>query len=753
MPHDWSVEGPYSPDLASATGYLPGGVGWYRKSLEIPAAAAGRRVYVYFEGIYRNGEVFINGESLGMRPNGYISHIYDLTPHVVFGQANTLSVRVDHSESADSRWYTGSGIYRDVYLVYANPVHIDLWGVYFTTPRVTGERAEIAVRTSIRNTGSGEAATSVVQELFGEGEAPVATARDEIRVGSGETADLQQEFTLEDPALWSLESPDLYELQTSLYRGDELIDQARTRVGIRRFDFDPDKGFFLNGESVTAKGVCLHHDAGSLGAAVPREVWERRLRTLQSLGVNAIRTSHNPQAPVLYELADELGFLVINEAFDEWEFPKKKWIEGWNVGTPGFQGHADFFEEWGERDLRDMILRDRNHASVFMWSIGNEVDYPNDPYSHPILNAEGIDQQHLAGYQPNQPHADRLSAIALRLAAVVRQHDPSRAVTAGLAGPVMSNETAYPAALDVVGYNYTERRYEQDHATYPDRVLYGSENRHGMADWKAVRDNEYIFGQFLWTGIDYLGEAGRWPSRGFTSGLLDLAGFEKPRGRFRQSLWAAEPMIYLGTYPVPSRRDALSIDAEPLWNYEDARPIRVVAYTNGDQAELMLNGQVLGERKDYDDETGIVHWDVPFAEGKLEAVAYRDGGEVARDAIETSGRPHAIVAEAYRKEIAADRGVAQIEIRIVDEQGRPVFLADNEITMRTEGPIRRLGMEASNPRDMGNYQDNRLRVYQGRMIVYAESTGEEGEATVELTAPWLESAEVKLVLSGGEKKR
>jgi beta-galactosidase len=746
LPHDWSVEGPYNPDLASGTGYLPGGIAWYRKTLNIPTGREGEKVYLYFEGVYRDAEVFINGTSLGMRPNGYISYLYDLTPHIEFGGANTLSVRVDHSKYADSRWYTGSGIYRDVYLVFANPVHIDPWGVFFTTPRVSTEEADVEIWTAIRNDTSERAELTVVQEIFGENDVPIASVRGGLTVGPGETENFLQELKVDRPELWSIDTPNLYILQTSVNRDDAMIDRTRTRVGFRYFDFNPDCGFFLNGESVTVKGVCLHHDAGSLGAAVPREVWERRLKTLRSLGANAIRTSHNPQAPVLYELCDELGFLVINEIYDEWELPKKKWIDGWNVGEPGFDGFAEFFEEWGEIDLRDTVLRDRNHASVFMWSIGNEVDYPNDPYSHPILDEEGIQQQHQWGYQPDQPHADRLGEIAHRLAEVVRENDPTRAVTAGLAGPVMSNETTYPDALDVVGYNYTERRYEQDHRAFPDRVFYGSENGHSMAAWRAVRDNEYIFGQFLWTGIDYLGESRPWPSRGATSGLMDLAGFIKPRGYFRQSLWTEEPMIFIGSYRAPSNGLRLSFDADPLWDYEKGDTIRVVVYTNCDEVRLLLNGGEAGERQEYDDETGIVYWDIPFEPGRLEAVGYRDGEEAVRHHIETSGPAHGIEAWAYASEISAARGVAQIEIRIVDEEGRPVVLAENEITCTTEGPVKLLGMEAGNPTDMGDYTDNRLRAYKGRMIVYVEALGEPGEATVRLTSPSLETAEVPIVL-------
>jgi hypothetical protein len=441
-----------------------------------------------------------------------------------------------------------------------------------------------------------------------------------------------------------------------------------------------------------------------------------------------------------------MGFLVLNEAFDEWEFPKKKWLEGWNVGTPGFEGASEFFQEWGEIDLRDMILRDRNHASVFMWSIGNEVDYPNDPYSHPVLNKEGIQQQHTAGYLPDHPHADRLGAIAKRLAAVVRQYDTTRPVTAGLAGPVMSNETEYPGALDVAGYNYTENRYAMDHALYPERVLYGSENGHSVEAWKAVSDNEYIFGQFLWTGIDYLGESHAWPSRGFTSGLLDLNGNKKPRAWFRESLWSKQPMIYTGTLRKGGRERISPTDVPPLWNYQPGDTIRVICFTNCPEAKLLLNGLEAGISRKRDEARGFISWEIPFQEGKLEAIGTTTDGRSVKHTLETSNRPFAIRAEAVNDTINADKGTALVRVTIVDESGRPVFISDDEITCTVSGPVRLLGMEASNPTDMGNYADNKQRVFQGKMMVYVQSQGKKGSAKVTFESHWLKKAEVGLVI-------
>ncbi|MBN2090762.1 glycoside hydrolase family 2, partial [candidate division KSB1 bacterium] len=364
LPHDWSIEGPYSPELASCTGYLPGGIAWYRKTIDVPNAYKDKAVYIYFEGIYRDGEVFINGHSLGIRPNGYISYYYNLSPFIKFGEKNTIAVRVDHSKSADSRWYTGSGIYRDVHLVYANPVHIENWGIYLSTPAVTNAQAVASIQTSVKNTTKKQASVEIVHELFDKDCNIISKSEKELSIPASDVSVLTQELEINEPNLWSIDNPYLYKLKTSIYQKKKLLDSSVENVGIRTLGFDANKGFSLNGKSMKVKGVCLHHDSGVLGAAVYREVWERRLKSLKSLGCNAIRTSHNPRSPILYELCDELGLLVLNEAFDEWEFPKKKWLEGWNVGTPGFQGHAEFFEEWAETDLRDMVLRDRNHPSV-----------------------------------------------------------------------------------------------------------------------------------------------------------------------------------------------------------------------------------------------------------------------------------------------------------------------------------------------------------------------------------------------------
>ncbi len=764
LPHDWSIEGLMSPTLASCTGYLPGGIGWYRKTFELTDTM--RHHYIYFEGVYNRSEVYLNGELLGKRPNGYISFMYDMTPHLRQGE-NVLAVRVDHSRYADSRWYTGSGIYRDVWMVKAGDIHFAQWGVGWRATKVADSQATVQVDMEVVRAASEELQVTGGETIIYKVRATMYDAEGkQVATGSTPLSPRQLiasstekqtiDLKLKNPKRWDLDTPYLYSLKTEILADGQVVDSSTCRVGLRTLQFDADKGFALNGRWMKVKGVCLHHDAGVLGSVVPRDVWKRRLLNLKEMGVNAIRMSHNPQAPDVYDLCDELGLLVMDEASDEWEFPKRKWVQGWNVGTPSFDGSFDFFEEWIEQDVADMVRRDRNHPCIFLWSIGNEVDYPNDPYSHPILDGTTINQPMFGGYKPEAPDAMRIGEIAKRLAARVREIDTSRPVTGALAGVVMSNQTAYPDAIDVVGYNYTENRYDEDHAAYPRRVIYGSETHASYEAWKAVRDRSHIFGQFIWTGTDYLGESGRWPSRGLHTGLLDFGGFKKPRGWFRASLWSEKPVTYIGTYPMrrsgSGRRGGgnyLSMDAPDLWNYREGQSVRVVCYTNSPQARLLLDGEVVGEMKPYDDETGIIHWDIPYKPGRLVAEGCNAGGEVeSAYAIETSGRPYALKVSVLEENSCTPEQLLHILIEVVDEDGCLVKLADNMVSCYVQGPARLLGLENSDNTDMTDHRDNRQRVSQGRLLAYVQPTGEEGSVRIFCTSPLLKDAfaEVEVAL-------
>lgn len=751
LPHDWSIEGQLSPSLASCQGYLPGGIGWYRKHFTIEDNAA--KHYIYFEGVYCRSTVYLNGHKLGYRPNGYASFMYDMTPYLHEGD-NTIAVRVDHSQFADSRWYTGSGIYRDVWIISASETHLSQWGLGWKAASINNSQATIEVEMQVDNADAVMSQGKRL-ELYAElvDEEGVVVSRTSANYNNTNTKQLLK-LKIAKPHRWDIFTPYLYVLNAKLLSDGNVIDKASTRVGLRTLSFDANKGFSLNGRNMKVKGVCLHHDAGVLGAVVPKDVWRRRIENLKEMGANAIRMSHNPQAPIVYDLCDELGMLVLDEASDEWEFPKRKWVEGWNNGTPAYYGTYDFFEEWIERDVTDMVRRDRNHPSVFMWSVGNEVDYPNDPYSHPVLdgNNAAINQPMFGGYKKDAPNAERIGKIAKRLAACIRAVDTSRPTTGALAGVVMSNQTEYPEAVDVVGYNYTENRYDEDHKLYPKRIIYGSETGVGFQNWKDVRDRQHIFGQFIWTGTDYLGESGRWPSRGLNTGLLDFGSFRKPRGWFRASLWSEKPVTYIGTYrlrnPFFNRRRhgnneiPLTIEALDTWNYDQDEKVRVVCFTNSSQARLLLNSEVVGETKSYDDNTGIIYWDIPFAEGTLTAEGLDVKGNVeSQYSITTSGRPYGICATVDKPELEGKGSVAHVTVQVVDEKGVIVKLADNNITCRVTGAGKLLGLEGSDNTDMGDYTDNRQRVHNGQLLAYVQSTGT-GEIHISFTTPLLEGSEL-----------
>ena len=749
LPHDWGRSLPMSPDAGSCQGYLHGGIGWYRCHFQIPTAEC---TYIYFEGIYNRATVYINGHRLGYRPSGYAPQLYDLTPYL--STDNVISVRVDHSRENDSRWYTGSGINRPVWLVSASKNHFAPWGTSWKVKSLTASKAVVEISTETALPASGS--TVAIEILDANGKV--------VTSGKGQTCKL----TVNKPRAWTLDTPYLYKIRARLTVGGRVVDESVVPLGLRTFQFSPDRGFALNGQWMKVKGVCVHDDAGVLGTAVPAAVWRSRLATLKSLGVNSIRMSHNPHAPVVYSLCDSLGLLVMDEASDEWELPKRKWLKGWNQGRPGFEGSYDFFEEWIDRDVADMVRVNRCHPSIFLWSIGNEVDYPNDPYSHPILDGgtEGFTQPMYGGYKPSQPNAERIGIIAQRLAKVVRSLDDSRAVTGALAGVVMSNQTAYPEAVDVVGYNYTESRYAEDHRRYPNRVIYGSENRHDMPAWKAVRDNEFIFGQFLWTGIDYLGESGAWPARGSEAGLVDLAGYVKPQGHYRASLWSEKPVCYIGAYPRSGqgrggaggnrgRRggDFVSSSAPASWNYADGQAVRVVCYTNAPTARLFLNGQPIGGEPARDAQTEILYWDINYAAGTLRCEA----GNGATAEISSFGQPVALSAKTVNEQPLSQGDVAIIDIEVVDADGHLVSLSDANISCFADPPLRLIGLENGDNRDTGDKNSFSRRAKGGRLKAYVERASmpqRQGPAAmpasatpaVHFTTPLLKGVDVTLQL-------
>ena len=687
VPHDWSIEGEFSSENASGTGYLPGGIGWYRKEFILPETDKNKHIEIQFDAVYDNGDVWINGHYLGKRPYGFISFYYDLTPYLNYGSnKNVIAVRVDHSHFADSRWYTGSGIIRNVWLYITNKIHIAQWGTVVTTPIVQKGSAEVRIITKVKN-GSSDNQLLTLKSIIKDHDGKiVGQTSSNIQFQPGSKYKFDQSINVNHSKLWSIDTPVMYSVISEVYNKQQLLDTDSTAFGIRTFHFDPDNGFFLNGKSIKIKGVCLHNDAGALGSAVPNREWERRLNLMKEMGANAIRTSHNPPAPEFLDLCDRMGFLVMDEAFDEWEIGKKKWIKGRNVGmdegAAGLEtyysqhGYSDFFKEWAKQDIQDMVRRDRNHPSIILWSIGNEIDYPNDPYTDPSRS----------NFEPWGPPAYHLPQIARNLSDYIKEIDTTRPVTAALANIPLSNKIGYAGVLDVVGYNYQEQFYEEDHKKFPDRIIIGSENGDSYQAWLAVKNNKFIPGQFLWTGIDYIGEAGEFPNRSNLAGLVDLSDFKKPEFYYRQSLWSDSPMVHISCITPGEKNRRLHIEDNWNWENYEGEDISVIAFSNCDSVSLFLNNTILSTRVFTDSSNGALKWNVPYKPGILKAVAYKDGKKTAEDILKTTGKPKKIIIESDRMSILpGSKDFASIKILVTDADGNVVPYADNEVTLHVTG--------------------------------------------------------------------
>jgi beta-galactosidase len=620
-----------------------------------------------------------------------------------------------------------------------NALHVAHWGVAVTTPTITANTAAVRIETMVQNDGVDALRFALQTDLVASDGTVVATGTATAPAASGAPATVVQTLKISRPQLWSTANPALYVVHSSIKTGGAVVDETTTPFGIRTAVFDPDHGFLLNGVPTKLKGVCIHHDAGSLGAAVPDAVLERRLRALQDLGVNAIRTSHNPPDPALLDLCDRLGLLVMDEAFDEFTPGKNKWVVGWNAGVPSRFGYAEVFAQWSVTDVSDMVRRDRNHPGIILWSIGNEIDYANDPFSDPSLGA---------AYRPENPPAKNLLTCAAPLVQAVKALDRTRPVTAALATVVMSDAVGLPELLDAVGYNYQEARYPADHAQYPHRVIYGSENSQSYGAWRAVATNNYIAGQFLWTGIDYLGEARVWPNRASGAGLLDLCGFKKPSGWFRQSLWSDRPMVYLcaSTNNTSAnnggRRGFGGVES---WNWPAGSAVTVQCFANCPEVTLTLNDQIIGTKTPADAVNGVLTWEIPFAPGRLQAIGRTNGVTAAEFTLQTASAPARIELLPDTTQWHANgRDVCHLEYRIVDAQGVRVPNAGDEVTFTLAGPGRLLGIGNADLSNSEPCQDLTHRAYQGRGLAILQAGDTPGGLTVQATAPGLTPAAVTL---------
>ncbi len=727
LPHDWAVEYPFDVCWASGTGYLPGGTGWYRRHFTLTAEDAGCRVLLGFQGVYKHAKVWINSNYLGSHAYGYTSFSFDISEFVREGE-NVVAVRVEHEDVADSRWYTGSGIQRHVTLTLTDSVCFREHGIYAVTEKADRERATLLIRYVTE-----DAERVRFSLLTPEGETVSDTEMDGAE-GAGR-------ISVVNPSCWGPENPFLYTLRGETFRDGRVTDREDIPFGIRTVRFDPDRGFFLNGEGMKLKGVCVHHDAGCLGAAVPKTVWKHRLEKLREMGCNAIRTAHNPPDPDLLDLCDEMGFLVMDEAFDEWEGTKNKWWQGHNVYPPKHFGYAEDFPLWHEKDLRSMVERDRNHPCVILWSIGNEIDYPNDPYVTPLFHevlGNNDANKPLAErlYDVRKPDAGRLAKVAKELTEITHRYDDSRPVTSALSFPELSNRTGYADALDLVGYNYRESFYEKDHQTYPGRVILGSENSHDPSAWKAVTDHDFIAGQFLWTGVDFLGECPGWPKRISQAGALDLRGKEKPLFAQRKALWSEKPMIRIAVSPA-DEKDHGAWGECFRWEGAAGDSMRIACYTNGQEAELFLNGKSLGKKQP--DGVRAV-WITDYEDGCLEART-----KDAYDVLSTPGRAVAIKLLPDRTALQADgKDVLQMEAVLLDAKGNPA--ADEKLHCQILGDLKLLGMENGRPDDLTPYSENERETREGTVTAYFRAGITAGSAVIRF---WSESgiqAETEILL-------
>ena len=771
LPHDWSVHMPFSVSYSSGTGYAAGGIGWYRTRFSLPEDFRGKRILLLFDGIYKESQIWFNSYYHGFHPNGYTQILCDITSQAVFEKDgdNEISVRVDRTELSDSRWFTGSGITRKVSLIITEPVCTDLFGTFFTTTDSSEAAASFTISSRLVHAlPKGQdfpLSVSVMWNLKDFSGTCVFTDHTTCVISSPTaSAEVTVSGTMSSPKLWSPEHPSLYTLETWLQPSDSAAYYLAETipVGIRSFCFDPDHGFFLNGIPMKLKGVCVHHDAGALGAAVTREIWERRLYKLKKMGCNAIRMSHNPHMPELYDLCDEMGFFVIDEAFDEWEGPKNKWSTGHNVYPPKHQGYYKHFPQYHKADLTSMILRDRNHPSVILWSIGNEIDYPNDPYCHPLFqtmtgNNDANKPAAERMYNPDRPNTERLASLAAMLAEEVREIDTTHPVTLAAAFPELSSQLGFLDALDVAGYNYKEHLYEEDHRRFPSLPFMGSENGHSLEAWHAVTAHDYISGQFLWTGIDYMGEAHGWPIRASQAGLLTMAGFEKSGYYRRMSFWSETPMCHLATFRAHSGREAW----KPLfetWNYCEQEEIEVHCYTNLSQAELFLNGESLGIRY-ADPDCDSIRWTVPFVPGTLMVKASghltvfsscvnQNTEYIVQDSLQTVSAPCALSLHCWQQPedspvLPAEDPILQLEVTVTDRDGNYCSMDASMIDVSVQdGQL--LGIENGDVSDCTAYTAACRRAHQGRLILYVKRNKLQNPVTVTVSSEMLRSASLTI---------
>ncbi|RKR14389.1 glycosyl hydrolase family 2 [Maribacter vaceletii] len=782
LPHDWSVEHSFdSINGEGATGYLPGGIGFYRKKFSLNIQD-NEVAYLLFDGVYNNADVILNGSKLGFHPYGYSPFFYDITSNLNNGTENIIEVKVDRSRFVDSRWYTGSGIYRNVKLITKNKLHIPVWGTFVTTPKVSENEAKVNLEIKVKNNYTEDSSFKLVTELYNHNNIKVGEQSDELSVQKNSQDVFTQEIVVTSPSLWGVDSPSLYKAITTVLKGDEVFDVNETTFGIRSIVFDVDKGFFLNGENMKIKGVCLHHDGGLVGSAVPKGVWRRRFEKLREGGCNAIRVSHNPASEEFLELCDEMGFLVQDEFFDEWDNPKDKRLNKWETKVDSVtQGYGQHFQKWAKKDLTNTMLAHRNHPSIIQWSIGNEIEwtYPNSSKATGFFGNMEWTGNYFWEKSPYTIEQVKekvrtlpkgkydIGKTAQKLARWTKELDTTRYVIANCILPTASYETGYADALDIIGFSYRRVLYDYGHENYPNLPLMGTENLGQWHEWKAIEERPHVSGTFLWTGIDYMGESnGQWPRKTLPSGLLNQAGFEKPSFHMYKTLWSKEPSVYIATQQLDKSINKINEKTGEIvaknseawktamwiwhnvnnhWNYTEDEMVSVEVYSNCEEVELFLNDTSLGVKKLANFEDHIYKWAVPFNAGKLEAKGIANGKTVTTT-LTTAKKPTTVKLTVDKKELNADGyDVSHVVAQLVDENGNLVKNENTKITFSSQGDIKILGVDNGAATNVQDLQSNTVKTDKGRCLLIVQSLKDApGKVTITANATNLKSESISI---------
>jgi beta-galactosidase len=743
LPHDWSIEdlpgtkSPFSQTAISQVsgGFTTGGTGRYRKQFTIPADQKGKRIIIQFDGVYMNATVFVNGHNIGQHPYGYTSFWYDLTDYINFGGNNVIAVEVKN-EGQNSRWYSGSGIYRHVWLITEEPVHIAQWGSYITTPEVSPASAKVHVRTMVLNEGSTDARVQLVCMIYDKDGNQLADdiKKDTIKAGGPYLFD--QTITVDNPQLWSCESPVLYKVKYELRFNGRIGERTTADFGIRKISFDVNNGFMLNGKTIKLKGGCFHNDNGPLGSKAYDRAEERKVELLKASGYNAIRCSHNPPSSAFLDACDRLGMLVMDEAFDCWRY-----------GKNAYDYHL-YFDQWWQKDVESMVTRDRNHPSVIMWSIGNEIPERATP--------EGVN-------------------TAKTLVAYIKSLDNTRPVTSAV-NDLKPDKDPYFSTLDVGGYNYAvggdsgrKDVYGEDHARAPDRIMVGTESYplEAFGSWMAVEDHPYVIGDFVWTAWDYIGEAsigwlGYWQESSFYPwnlaycGDIDICGWKRPQSYYRDALWKPDQLSIFVTPPKPSFATNPHIESWSKWNWLDAvadwnwngyenKPVAVNIYSSCAEVELFLNGKSLGKKETNRSTKFIATWDVPYKPGKLEAIGYDGGKQVNQAVLNTASAPVSIKLTADNTSLKANnQDLSYITVELRDKHGILNPRAENLLHFKINGAATIAGVGNANPRSLESFQLLQRKAWRGTCLVILKTTGKPGIITLTVSADGIPAKTITL---------